>query len=160
MIKGRVWCFKNNIDTDQIIGTQYLILPIEEMKKYTFEVVDRNFANEVKAGDIIVAGKNFGCGSSREQAPQVLKELGIKCIIAESFARIFFRNCINIGIPVIQIENIRELIKDGQIVEVNLEDGEMTNTFDNTIYTFNKLPDFLMEIINAGGLIESINKVK
>lgn len=105
-INGKTWVFGDNIDTDQIIGTQYLILQIDDMKKHTLEIVSEDFAKTASQGDIIVGGKNFGCGSSREQAPQVLKELGLKCVIAEGFARIFYRNCINIGLPVIQIEGI------------------------------------------------------
>ena len=99
---GRVFKFHNDVDTDQIIASQYLLLPnIEEMKVYTFESIDKDFAKKVKEGDIVVAGENFGCGSSREQAPSVLKALGVKAVVAKSFARIFYRNSINIGLPVI-----------------------------------------------------------
>lgn len=99
---GHVFKFHNDVDTDQIIASQYLLLPnIEEMKEYTFESIDRDFAKKVQEGDIVAAGENFGCGSSREQAPSVLKALGVKAVIAKSFARIFYRNSINIGLLVI-----------------------------------------------------------
>jgi 3-isopropylmalate dehydratase small subunit len=157
-ISGNGWVFGDNVDTDQIIATQYLILPLEQMKKHTLEIVSEEFAKKAKEGDIVVGGKNFGCGSSREQAPQVLKDLGIKCIVAESFARIFFRNCINIGLPVIQIIDINKKIKTGDVLEVDFKNGVLANTSDNKKYNFNSLPTFLMEIINDGGLIENINR--
>jgi 3-isopropylmalate/(R)-2-methylmalate dehydratase small subunit len=127
------------------------------MKKLTLEIVSEEFANKAKEGDIVAGGKNFGCGSSREQAPQVLKDLGIKCVIADSFARIFFRNCINIGLPVIQIKDINNKIKTGDLLEVDFEKGNLINTSDNKEYRFNSLPSFLMDIINDGGLIENLN---
>jgi len=156
-IKGNAWIFGDSVDTDQIIATQYLILPMEQMKKHTLEIVDEEFACSVKNGDIVVGGKNFGCGSSREQAPQVLKELGVKCVVAEGFARIFYRNCINIGLPIIQIKDISQFIKKDDVIEIDLENGQLTNCQNGKTYSFNSLPGFLMEIINSGGLIESVN---
>ena len=109
---GRVFKFHNDVDTDQIIASQYLLLPnIEEMKVYTFESIDKDFAKKVKEGDIVVAGENFGCGSSREQAPGVLKALGVKAVIAKSFARIFYRNAINIGLPAIVCKDLPDAAK-------------------------------------------------
>src|SRR5512137_2509907 len=114
MIKGKVWKFGNNVDTDQIISSQYLLLPtIEEMKGYTFESLDPNFARTFKPGEIIVGGSNFGCGSSREQAPLVLKALGAAAVIARSYARIFFRNAINIGLPLIICDELYDAVKAG-----------------------------------------------
>lgn len=111
---NKVWKFHNDVDTDQIIASQYLLLPdIEAMKQYTFESLDPDFAKKAQPGDLIVAGENFGCGSSREQAPSVLKALGIKAVIAKSFARIFYRNSINIGLPVIVCKDLYEHVEDG-----------------------------------------------
>ena len=106
---SRIFKFHNDVDTDQIIASQYLLLPsVEDMKGYTFESLDEEFAKTAKPGDIIVAGENFGCGSSREQAPGVLKALGIKAVVAKSFARIFYRNAINLGLPVLVTKNMYE----------------------------------------------------
>ena len=112
---SKIFKFHNDVDTDQIIASQYLLLPnIDEMKGYAFESLDGNFAKDVVAGDIIVAGENFGCGSSREQAPSVLKALGVKAVVAKSFARIFYRNAINIGLPVLVSKDLYEAVEAGQ----------------------------------------------
>jgi len=153
--KGCAWVFGDNIDTDQIISTQYYILnDMREMAKHAMEVVMPSFAFSVKHGDILVAGKIFGCGSSREQAPQVLKELGISVIVADSFARIFFRNCINIGLPVFESFGISSKIKNGDILEVDISEGVLTNLTDGNVYSGLKLPNFLLEILKNGGLLE------
>ena len=116
---GRVFKFHNDVDTDQIIASQYLLLPnIEEMKVYTFESIDKDFAKKVKEGDIVVAGENFGCGSSREQAPEIIKALGIQCVIAKSFARIFFRNSINNGLLLIEQPDLYDDMKEGDTIDV------------------------------------------
>ena len=127
-MKGnKVWKFHNDVDTDQIIASQYLLLPnIEAMKKYTFESLDPDFSKKVSPGDIIVAGENFGCGSSREQAPSVLKALGIQAVIAKSFARIFYRNSINIGLPVIVCKELYDYIEDGGLASLDLSSGTVT----------------------------------
>ena len=121
MSKSRVWKFHNDVDTDQIIASQYLLLPnIDEMKGYTFESLDPDFAKKAQAGDVIVAGENFGCGSSREQAPSVLKALGIKAVVAKSFARIFYRNAINVGLPVIICKDLYDDVNELDEVELDL----------------------------------------
>ena len=124
MEKSKVWKFNHNVDTDQIIPSQYLLLPtIEEMKAYTFEPLIKDFAKQVQPGDVIIAGENFGCGSSREQAPRVLKELGVRAVIAGSFARIFFRNAINIGLPAIICKEAYDRVKQDDVVELDMSEG-------------------------------------
>ncbi len=154
---SRVFKFNNDVDTDQIIASQYLLLPtIDEMKSHAFESLDADFASGVKEGDIIVAGDNFGCGSSREQAPSVLKALGIKAVVAKSFARIFYRNSINIGLPVLVCENVHENVNAGDEVEVDLTQGIVSA--GGKEFTCTKLPEYMQNILNAGGLIASLNK--
>lgn len=157
MSKSQVWKFHNDVDTDQIIASQYLLLPdIEAMKIYTFESLDPAFASKVNVGDVVVAGENFGCGSSREQAPSVLKALGVKAVIAKSFARIFYRNSINIGLPVIVCKDLYENVEDGQKVDLDLSAGTVST--DKETFTCTKLPEYMQNILNAGGLIASLNK--
>ena len=159
MFEGRVWKFGNDVDTDQVIPSQYLLLPtIDEMKQYTFEPLDKSFASNVKVGDIIVAGDNFGSGSSREQAPRVLKALGIKAIVAKSFARIFFRNSINIGLPVIICKEIYDYIDAGDMIEVNVEDGIVKSLKNNAEFNSTKLPKDIMKILEQNGLIQFLNQ--
>ncbi|MEM2934580.1 MAG: 3-isopropylmalate dehydratase small subunit [Methanocellales archaeon] len=152
--KGRSWRFGNNVDTDAIISGRYLILndPVE-LAKHAFEGIRPEFASSVKEGDIIVAGENFGCGSSREHAPLALKGAGIKCVIAKSFARIFFRNAINIGLPVLECREV-DKISDGDLLEVHFNSGLIVNKTKNETYTTAPLPEFLQEIMRKGGLIE------
>ena len=152
-ISGKVWKFGDAIDTDIIIPARYLVLPLDQMKHKACEPLRPEFAREVGAGDVIVAGRNFGCGSSREQAPAVLKELGISAIVAVSFARIFFRNAINLGIPVVECEEIHDQVQEGDSIEINLASGQILIPERNMSFSGSKLPDFLLEIINAGGLI-------
>ena len=153
---GNAWKFGDDIDTDQIIPSQYLVLPtIKEMSKFTMEPRNPNFSNEYKSGDIIVGGNNFGCGSSREQAPAVLKELGAKVIIAESFARIFFRNCINLGILLVEIKNT-SAFEDGDELEVNTDKSEVYNKTKNESFAVSPISDFLTEIINKDGYVNYI----
>ncbi len=157
MNKAKVWKFNHNVDTDQIIPSQYLLLPsIEEMKDHAFEPLVSDFASQVQPGDIIVAGENFGCGSSREQAPRVLKELGIQAVVAGSFARIFFRNAINIGLPAIICKEAYEALNQDDIVDLNLSEG-LIKTGDRTLGC-TKLPQYMQTILNEGGLIEFLNK--
>ena len=153
---GRIFKFDKDVDTDQIIASQYLLFPtIDEMKSHTFESLDSDFASAVKPGDFVVADDNFGCGSSREQAPSVLKALGVKAVIAKSFARIFYRNAINIGLPVIVCKELHYEVNAGDECELSLEDGIIT--VNGKTYTCTKLPAKMQAILNQGGLIASLN---
>lgn len=153
---SRVFKFNNDVDTDQIIASQYLLLPnIDEMKGHAFESLDADFASKVSEGDVIVAGDNFGCGSSREQAPSVLKALGVKAVIAKSFARIFYRNSINIGLPVIVCQEMYDNVKAGDEVDVDLTLGTVKS--NGKEFSCTKLPEYMQNILNAGGLIASLN---
>jgi methanogen homoaconitase small subunit len=156
-IVGRVWKFGDSINTDLIIPGRYL--RTREMKifaAHAMEGIDPEFAKKVKSGDIIVAGTNFGYGSSREQAPLALKHAGVACIIAKSFARIFFRNAINIGLPLIEADID---CQEGDIIKVDLLKGEV-EVPEKGIFTGNKLPDFLLEIITDGGLVAHRKKIR
>ena len=156
---GRIFKFDKDVDTDQIIASQYLLFPtIDEMKSHTFESLDSDFASAVKPGDFVVADDNFGCGSSREQAPSVLKALGVKAVIAKSFARIFYRNAINIGLPVIVCKELHDEVNAGDKCELSLEDGIIT--VNGKTYTCTKLPAKMQAILNQGGLIASLNGEK
>ena len=152
-IQGRIWKFGDNIDTDIIIPANRLVLPLEEMKAYAMAPVDPGFAGQVAMGDIIVAGRNFGCGSSREQAPAVLKSLGISAIISKSFARIFYRNAINLGLPVIECADIFDHVEQGAHVAITPAEGTIHVPETGRTFAGSRLPDFLLEIMQAGGLI-------
>ena len=148
---GRVFKFHNDVDTDQIIASQYLLLPnIEEMKVYTFESIDKDFAKKVKEGDIVVAGENFGCGSSREQAPSVLKALGVQAVVAKSFARIFYRNGINNGMLLIETDDLYDRCEEGDLLTVEVNRCLKVN---GQVIPIRQIPDNLFEIIKAGGLV-------
>jgi 3-isopropylmalate/(R)-2-methylmalate dehydratase small subunit len=153
VIRGRVWKFGDGIDTDIIIPARHLVLPLAEMKEKAMEPLRPTFPSEVRPGDVIVAGRNFGCGSSREQAPAVLKELGIGAIVAVSFARIFFRNAINLGIPVVECADLHEKVHEGDTIEIELSTGRIGVPGRGVECAGTKLPDFLLEIIKDGGLI-------
>ena len=154
---SRIFTFKNDVDTDQILASQYLLLPnIDEMKGHAFESLSDTFASEVKPGDLIVAGDNFGCGSSREQAPAVLKALGVQAVVAKSFARIFYRNAINIGLPVLVSPELSDAVKEGDEAVLDLTAG--TVTVGGKTFTCTKLPPYMQRILNAGGLIAFLNK--
>ncbi len=155
IITGRVWKFKDNIDTDVIIPGKYLrTTDMSIFASHVMEGIDPLFSQKVKKGDIIVAGKNFGCGSSREQAPLALKHAGVTCIVAESFARIFFRNAINVGLPIIEA---KIECKEGDYIEIDLGKGIIKN--NEKIYPATKLPDFLLDILADGGLVKHRKKV-
>lgn len=157
MSAGKIFKFHNDLDTDQIIASQYLLLPnIDEMKVHTFESLDPEFPTKVKPGDYVVGGENFGCGSSREQAPSVLKALGVKAVIAKSFARIFYRNAINIGLPVIVCKELPDAVETGDEMELSLTDGVAEAKGKTFVCT--KLPPYMQQILNEGGLIASLNK--
>ncbi len=150
-IKGKVWKFTDNIDTDVIIPGRYLrIFSLDELASHTLEGIDPEFAKKVEKGDIIVAGKNFGCGSSREQAPVALKHLGVSAIIAKSFARIFYRNAINIGLPVIVAEINAN---NGDILEIDLETGTIINQTKDQSFKFEPFKKFMLDILKKGGLV-------
>ena len=153
---GRVWVLGDDIDTDIIIPTEYLALKtIEDLKQYGFSPLRPELAGQIKKGDMIVAGKNFGCGSSREQAPEVIKALGIRCIVAKSFARIFFRNSINNGLLLIEQPDLYDRIEEGQEITVTVNRDIV---FDGKSYPIAALPDNLVEIINAGGLVKAMQR--
>ena len=156
---ARVWVFGNNVSTDDIIAGRYLVRrEPSELAKHVMENLDPEFASKVRGGDIIVAGKNFGCGSSREQAPVALKAAGISAIVAESFARIFFRNAINQGLLVLVCKGVREGFKPSDEIEVKSEESKVCNLTTGKIFKAEALPDFILEIIRAGGLLERMKK--
>ena len=159
VITGKAWCFGDNIDTDIIIPARYLnTSDPQELAKHCMEGIRPAFAQSVKDGDIIIAGRNFGCGSSREHAPLAIKAAGIKAIIAKSFARIFYRNAFNIGLPLVEAENVVEATKEGNILKLDLEKGEVTNLTKNLCLPIQPLPGFMKELIEDGGLIPHLAK--
>ncbi len=154
MIRGWVWKFGDHIDTDVIIPARYLSLTKpSELAKFLFEPVRPNFHKEVQRGDVIIAGENFGCGSSREHAPLALKASGITCILAKSFARIFYRNSFNIGLPLIICPPAVDEIEEGDEIEVFLKQGRIRNYTKAKDYSFPKLEGFMMGLVECGGLI-------
>ncbi len=158
-MKRRAWKFGDNVDTDAIIPGRYLVFNTQEdLAKNTFEGVRSEFAKNVHENDIVVAGSNFGCGSSREHAPLAIKGLKINCVIAKSFARIFFRNSINIGVPVLECPDT-DRIDDGDELEVNLSTGVIENKTKGEVYQATPLPDFIREIVDVGGLVEYARKL-
>lgn len=153
---GKIWILGDDIDTDIIIPTEYLALPtVEDMKQYGFSPLRPELASQIGEGDIIVAGKNFGCGSSREQAPEIIKALKVKCVIAKSYARIFFRNSINNGLLLIENDQIQDKVKEGDSLTVTL--GESIE-YAGVKYQIHPLPQNLMDIINAGGLVKAMQR--
>ncbi len=151
---GKVWILGDDIDTDIIIPTDYLALKtVDDMKPYAFSPLRPELAAQIQPGDIIVAGKNFGCGSSREQAPAVILALGVRCVIAKSYARIFFRNAINNGLLLIENDQIQDDIKEGDEITVTV--GEQIEA-EGKQYAIASLPDDLLEILNAGGLVKAM----
>ena len=151
---GLVYKYGDNVDTDVIIPARYLnTSDPEELAKHCMEDIDAKFAGSVNNGDFIVADKNFGCGSSREHAPIAIKASGVKCVIASSFARIFFRNCINIGLPIMECPEAAEKIEAGDEIEVNFDTGVITNQTKNETYQSQPLPPFLQNLIAQDGLV-------
>ena len=156
---GRVFKYGDNVDTDVIIPARYLnISDMKELSTHCMEDIDKDFVKNVKANDIIVAGNNFGCGSSREHAPQTIKENKVMCVIAKSFARIFYRNAINIGLPIIECDKTDE-IDNGDSLNVDFEKGVIVNTTKNKEYTINAFPEFIKKIIDAGGLMSYAKEI-
>ena len=157
--KGTVFKYGDNVDTDVIIPARYLaIADKKELAEHCMEDIDKDFVKSVKPGDIMVANKNFGCGSSREHAPMVIKESGISCVIAETFARIFYRNAINIGLPIIECVEAAREIEAGDVVEVDFDSGIIYDRTKGTQYQGQAFPEFMQKIIKAEGLINYINE--
>ena len=153
-LKGNAFVFGNNIDTDLIIAARYLNTSNpQELAKKVMEDADPSFVTKIKAGDIIVAGENFGCGSSREHAPIAIKYAGISAVIAKSFARIFYRNAFNTGLPILEVKE-SDKIGAGDELEINLQSGEIKNITQNETYKFTAIPPFMMELLECGGLME------
>jgi len=156
--KGHVFKYKDNVDTDVIIPARYLnSSDPKELATHCMEDIDKEFVNKVKEGDIIVAEKNFGCGSSREHAPIAIKASGVSCVIAETFARIFYRNAINIGLPIIECKEASQSIQAGDEVEIDFDSGIITNLTKNEKYQGQAFPEFMQKIIKSEGLINYIN---
>lgn len=157
--KGIVFKFGDNVDTDVIIPARYLnSSDPAELAAHCMEDIDKDFIKNVKKGDIIVADKNFGCGSSREHAPIAIKAAGVSCVIAETFARIFYRNAINIGLPIIECKEAAREIENGDEVSVNFDTGVITDITRNTTYQGQAFPEFMQKIIAAEGLVNYINQ--
>ena len=155
--KGHVFKYGDNVDTDVIIPARYLnSFDAQELASHAMADIDPEFVNKVQPGDLIVANKNFGCGSSREHAPLCLKTAGVSCVIAETFARIFYRNAINIGLPVIVCKELPDEVKTGDTMELRMSDG--TAEANGKTYSCTKLPEYMRNILNQGGLIASLNK--
>jgi len=158
-LQGSVWKYGDNVDTDAIIPARYLNMSTaEELARHCMEDIDAGFAAAVQAGDIMVGGENFGCGSSREHAPLALKGAGVSCVIAESFARIFYRNALNIGLPILACPEAVAGAQKGDTLTVDLEAGTITNARTGEIYYTSPFPPFIMDIIQAGGLVPYTRK--
>ncbi len=157
---GIVHKYGDNVDTDVIIPARYLnTADHKELASHCMEDIDKDFVKNVKDGDIIVAGMNFGCGSSREHAPIAIKTSGVSCVIASTFARIFYRNSINIGLPILECEEASKDIDNGDEVDIDFDSGVITNITKGKSYTALPFPDFIKDIIGKGGLLNSIKKV-
>ena len=157
----KIYKYKDNVDTDVIIPARYLnSFEAKELASHAMVDIDPTFASTVEKGDIIVAGQNFGCGSSREHAPLCLKTAGVKCVIAKSFARIFYRNSINIGFPIMECEEAADKIEKGDEVEVEFSTGVITNKTKNETYQSQPFPEFLQKMIDADGLVNYVNSKK
>lgn len=158
-LKGKVWRFGNDVDTDLIIPARYLnTSEPKELALHCMEDADPTFAGKVQPGDIIVAGKNFGCGSSREHAPIAIKAAGVSCVIAASFARIFYRNAINIGLPILESPDASNAIAEGHEVHIDLSNGRITDLTTGQTFQAVPFPPFMQELIQSGGLIEYVRK--
>ena len=156
---GHVFKYGDNVDTDVIIPARYLnSSDPKELATHCMEDIDKDFVKNVKVGDIIIANKNFGCGSSREHAPLAIKEAGVSCVIAETFARIFYRNAINIGLPIVECEEAAKAISAGDEVEVDFDSGVITNKTTGEKFQGQAFPPFMQKIIDCGGLVNYINQ--
>lgn len=160
-VKGFAHRYGDNVDTDVIIPARYLNTSSHaELARHCMEDIDPDFTSKVKDGDLIVAGENFGCGSSREHAPIAIKASGVSCVIAKSFARIFYRNAINIGLPIMECPDAAEAIKEGDLIAVDFDAGSILNETQGTVYQAEPFPPFILDIIRSGGLINSIKEAK
>ncbi len=158
-IHGRVWVLGDDVDTDQIISGKYLtIIDPQELKKHVFEIALPEFAGKAKAGDLLIAGVNFGCGSSREHAPQAMRAIGVGAVVADSFARIFFRNAINLGLPTIEAPGVRALFEAGDPATIELKAGTVRNDRTGRSVAFPPLPSHLLDLLEAGGLVEKVKR--
>ncbi|MFA9424289.1 MAG: 3-isopropylmalate dehydratase small subunit [Sedimentibacter sp.] len=156
-VQGKVFKYGNDVDTDVIIPARYLnVTDPKELAAHCMEDIDKNFIQQVKEGDIIVALKNFGCGSSREHAPIAIKAAGISCVIAKTYARIFYRNAFNIGLPILECEEASEKITAGDEVTIDFKSGKITNITKNETYQAEPFPEFIEQIINCGGLVNYV----
>ncbi|MBM4322302.1 MAG: 3-isopropylmalate dehydratase small subunit [Deltaproteobacteria bacterium] len=159
ILRGKIWKFGSDVDTDVILPARYLnITDPRELGKHCMEGISPDFYKKMKTGDIIVAGKNFGCGSSREHAPLAIKALGISCVIAKTFARIFYRNAFNIGLPILECAETSDRIEEGQEVEVNLDTGQIQNLKSGQKFQAKPIPPFMQELVRDGGLMNHIAK--
>jgi 3-isopropylmalate/(R)-2-methylmalate dehydratase small subunit len=158
-VNGKAITFGNNVDTDVILPGPYLVhTDPKELAKHAMEGLDPKFPERAADGVIVVGGKNFGCGSSREQAPIALKYAGVRCVLAESFARIFYRNSITIGLPVLVCAGVSSKVKEGDELVVNLQTGKVEDRTNGSVFKATKLPEFIMEILDDGGLIEHLKR--
>ncbi len=158
--EGKAFKYNDNVDTDVIIPARYLNTPnAKELALHCMEDIDTEFVKNVSNGDVVVAGWNFGCGSSREHAPLVIKTCGVGCVIAKSFARIFYRNAINIGLPILECEDAANDISAGDKVHIDFDTGVITNLTNGNTYTAQPFPEFIQNIIKAGGLMASVKEM-
>ena len=157
VIEGRVWTLGRDVDTDQIISGKYLtIIDPNELKKHVFEIALPEFAKGARPGDILVADENFGSGSSREHAPQAMRAIGVGAVVADTFARIFYRNAINLGIPAIEARGVRAIFEQGDTARIEMRAGRVTNLRTNAAVTFPPIPHHLLDLLEQGGLVEKV----
>jgi 3-isopropylmalate dehydratase small subunit len=159
MFQGKVWKFGDNIDTDRIVPGKYIFADIDEQKAHALEVVDPVFPKEVRAGDIVLGGRNFGCGSSRESAARVFKALAVGCVVAESFSRIFFRNAVAIGLPVVAVPGLWHATEAGDTITADLASGAVTNQRTKIAYQGKPLPGVMLDVIRQGGVLEALKRL-
>lgn len=159
VIEGRVWVLDDNVDTDGIISGKYLtILDPAELRKHVFEIALPEFAANAQPGDIVVAGRNLGAGSSREAAPAALRAAGVGAVVADSFARIFFRNCINLGVPAVEATGVRAIFAKGDTAKIEMSHGRVVNTGTGAEVRFPPLPQHLLDLLECGGLVEKVRR--
>lgn len=157
--RGRTWVFGDDVNTDEIIPARYLnLVDHRQLARHVMEDADPSFASKVAKGDIIVAGKNFGCGSSREHAPAAIKAAGVSCVIAKSFARIFFRNAYNTGLPILESQEAVNDLREGDIVAIYLSEGVIRNERSGRVFRVNPVPDFMRQLLKQGGLAPYLRK--
>lgn len=159
MFQGKVWKFGDNIDTDRIVPGKYIFATLDEQKSHALEVVDPRFPKEVRPGDIVLGGRNFGCGSSRESAARVFKALGVGCVVAESFSRIFFRNAIAIGLPVLAVPGISASVDAEDTLSADLASGEVVNHRTKASFKAKPLPEVMLNVVRQGGVIEALKRM-